>query len=43
MGRVGGGDPVKVIDVCGKRATADRLAALGCVGRVVGGQKGADK
>ena len=33
MGRVGGGgDPVKVIDVCGKRATADRLATRGCVG-----------
>ena len=45
MGRVGGGgDPVKVIDVCGKRATADCLATLwGEAVSVVGGQKGADK
>ena len=31
MGRVGGGDPVKVIDVCGKRATADCFATRGSV------------
>ena len=41
MGRVGGGgDPVKVIDVCGKRATADCLATRGDVwGEYLGGKK----